>query len=327
MSVGPTCRPTEANNVKAVLHFRAGPGFRRRLDASRPDWLEVVIVEPGDDDLAAQMHDAEVLLHVLEPATAEVLGLAPHLRLVQKIGVGVNTIDLDFARAHNIAVANMPGTNTQAVVEMTLMLMLAALRKVRELDRATRAGQGWSGDPARFDSVGEIAGKCVGLVGYGAVPRRLAPVLAALGARVIYTALTAKPDAVGTRRDFAALIAEADILSLHIPETPDTSSLINAAVLGRMKPGAVLINTARGGLVDEAALTAALRSGHLRAAGLDVFAEEPVAADNPLLGLDNVILTPHIAWLTPETLERSLGVAFENCRRLHDGDGLLNVIG
>ena len=313
--------------MKAVLHFRAGPGFRRCLDEAKPNWLEVVIVEPSDDEvLAAEMTAADVLLHVLEPATAAVLSLAPNLRLVQKIGVGVNTIDLDYARTHDIAVANMPGTNTQAVAEMTLMLMLAALRKTRALDADTRAGAGWSGDAARFDQVGEIAGRTVGLVGYGAVPGKLAPVLSALGANLIYTARRPKPDALGQWRELNELIAEADVISLHVPETPETAGMIDATALAAMKPGAILINTARGGLVDETALLSSLQSGHLRAAGLDVFVVEPVDPANPLLGLDNVVVTPHVAWLTPETLDRSLSVAFENCRRLRDGERLLNAV-
>jgi phosphoglycerate dehydrogenase-like enzyme len=119
------------------------------------------------------------------------------------------------------------------------------------------------------------------------------------------------------------LLATSDIVSLHLPLVSETERLIDRAALARMKPGAILVNTARGGLVEEAALIEALRGGRLRAAGLDVFAEEPVSADNPLLGLDNVVLMPHVAWLTPETLDRSLEVAVENMRRLRDGGELL----
>lgn len=313
--------------MKAVLHFRAGPGFRTRIEETRPDWLEVAVVEPGDDAaLATEMADTEVLLHVLAPATAEVMALAPNLRFVQKIGVGVNTIHLETAEARGIAVANMPGTNTQAVAELTLMLMLAALRQTHTLDGETRAGRGWSGDPALFDRVGEVSGRTVGLVGYGAVPRALTPALNALGANVTYTATAKKADAGAKWRELPDLLVEADVISLHVPQTPETEGMINAAAIAAMKPGAVLINTARGGLVDEAALLEALQSGHISAAGLDVFAREPVDPDNPLLALDNVIVTPHVAWQTPETLKRSLGVAFENCRRLRDGEDLLNAV-
>ncbi len=238
----------------------------------------------------------------------------------------MNTIDLDAARAHGVAVANMPGTNSQAVAEMTLALMLAALRRIPLLDQATREGKGWSLDAATFDTAGEIAGRTVGLVGYGEVPRRLAPVLAALGADIIYASRTEKRDAVGEKRSLDDLLAQSDIVSLHVPLTDDTAKMIDAAAIGRMKPGAVLINTARGGLVDEAALQTALQTRRLAAAGLDTVAEEPAPATNPLFALDNVVVTPHIAWLTPETLARSLGIAFENCRRVGAGQALLNQV-
>jgi phosphoglycerate dehydrogenase-like enzyme len=269
---------------------------------------------------------AEVLWHVLVPVGAAEIAAAPRLRLIQKIGVGVNTIDLEAAAAHGIAVANMPGTNSQAVAEMTLLLMLAALRRVASFDRATRAGCGWTLEPETFDELGEIRGRTVGLIGYGAVARLLAPVLTALGARVLHTSKAARPKEAQEWRSLEDLLRESDIVSLHLPLTPETERLIDGARLALMKPGAVLINTARGGLVDEAALAAALRSGRLRAAGLDVFQREPVDGGGPLLGLDNVVVTPHIAWLTPETLDRSLGIAIENCRRVRDGLEILNRV-
>ncbi|MCX7620905.1 MAG: hypothetical protein N2037_08700, partial [Acidimicrobiales bacterium] len=124
----------------------------------------------------------------------------------------------------------------------------------------------------------------------------------------------------------ADLLAEAEIVSLHLPLLPETERKIDAVALASMRDGAILVNTARGGLVDEAALVGALRSGKLRAAGLDVFAQEPVDPANPLLALPNVVVSPHLAWLTPETLDRSMGVAFENCRRVRDGEPLLHEI-
>ena len=205
-----------------------------------------------------------MLWHVLKPVTAAVIAAAPRLRLIQKIGVGVNTIDLEAARARGIAVCNLPGTNAPAVAELTLLLMLGALRQVGALRRGgaggTRLGAG-SGGAGRL---GELGGRTVGLVGYGAVPRALAPVLRALGCRVLYTARAPKADAIGECRTLDALLAEADVVSLHLPLTAETERLIDAAALARMKPGAVLVNTARGGLVDQAALVEALAQ---RAAG------------------------------------------------------------
>ena len=322
----------ESAALNVVFHYDAGAALKARLAALADEGLfdgGLVVhacAEADDDRFAALMREAEVLWHVLKPVTAAVIAGAPRLRLIQKIGVGVNTIDLAAAAARAIRVCNMPGTNSRAVAEMTLALMLAALRRVPAFDRATRAGAGWAWAAAVQDDLGEIGGRTVGLVGYGAVPRLLAPMLAALGARVVYTARTAKADAVGDWRTLADLLAESDVVSLHLPLTPNTDGLIDTAALAVMKPGAILVNTARGGLVEQDALVAALTGGRLRAAALDVFATEPVAPDNPLLGLDNVVVAPHVAWITMETLDRSLAVAVENCRRLATGAPLLHEV-
>lgn len=313
--------------MKAVLQYRASPGFRRQIVALVPDWLDISVIDEADKKAFADaMPDTEILLHVLEAVTADVIAHAPKLRLIQKIGVGVNTIDLDAAKQHDVAVCNMPGTNSRAVAEMTLTLMLSALRRVPYYDARMRAGAGWTADLESFDGLGEIAGRTIGLVGYGDVARILAPILKAMGARVLYTATSQKPDAAAEWRELPALLQDADIVSLHLPLTPQTEGMLDAAALASMKQGAVLINTARGGLIDEAALVQALTSGNLRAAGLDVVCVEPAPAGNPLFDLDNVVVMPHIAWVTPETLDRSLGIAFENCRRIRDGEDLLHRV-
>ena len=311
--------------MRAIFHYDTGPALARRLEEVAGDGIEIAACGEADDArFRTLMRDADVLWHVLRPVSAADIEAAPRLRLIQKIGVGVNTIDLDAARARGIRVCNMPGTNTPAVAEMTLALMLSALRQLPAFGRATREGKGWRMDSALQDRLGEIGGRTVGLVGFGAVPRTLAPVLKALGARVLYTAREPKQEAEGLAewRTLPALLEEADIVSLHVPETPETIGMIDVAALGRMKPGAILVNTARGSLVNEAALAEALASGRLRAAGLDVFAREPVPPDNPLLRLDNVALAPHVAWLTMDTIERSLEVALDNCRRLAAGEPL-----
>ncbi len=314
--------------MKAVLHYRASDGFRAALaEAAGAAQVEAVVVDETDDaGFAREMADAEVLLHVLKPVTADMIAQAPRLRLIQKLGVGVNTIDLDAARAAGVAVANMPGVNSQAVAEMALALMLSVLRRLSYLDPLTRQGQGWSPDPALIDGAGEVAGRTVGFIGYGGSASRLGLALEALGARVIYTARSPKPDLPGRFVSLQALLAEADIVSLHVPLTSETEGLIDARALAAMRPGAILINTARGGLVDEPALVDALRSGRLRGAGLDVFGQEPLDPANPLLALPNVTVAPHMAWLTPETLDRSLVVAMDNCRRLMSDQPLLNQV-
>jgi phosphoglycerate dehydrogenase-like enzyme len=314
--------------VKALLQYRASDGFRAALARYALEFgVDAVVVDEDDEaGFAREIADTDVFLHVLKPITAAVIAQGPRLKLIQKLGVGVNTIDLEAAKAAGVAVANMPGVNSQAVAEMALALMLAVLRRLSYLDPLTRAGQGWSPDPALIDGTGELCGRTIGFVGYGGSASRLGAALQALGAEVIYTARSAKPELPGRFVALDELIRTADIISLHAPLTAETDRMIDAAALAAMKPGAVLINTARGGLVDEAALVEALTSGRLGGAGLDVFAVEPVDPANPLLALPNVVVAPHMAWLTPETLERSLAAAFENCRRLAAGEPLNNRV-
>lgn len=304
--------------MKAVLQYRATPGFRAAIAALESDWLRIAVV--GETDPATferEMRDADVLLHVLERVTAAVIAEAPRLRLIQKLGVGVDTIDLDAARARGVAVCNMPGANTRAVAELTLLLILATLRRVCELDAQTRAGRGWMLDAALVDQFGELGGRTVGLIGLGAVGKCLTPMLQGIGADVIHATRSTSLD---------NLLSRADVVSLHVPLTAQTAGMIHENAIRKMKRGAVLVNTARGGLVDYSALHRALSDGHLRGAGLDVFDAEPAMPTHPLFQLPNVVVTPHVAWLTRETLQRSLGIFQENCRRLRDGEELLNRV-
>ncbi len=309
--------------MNVLFHYAAGPQLTARL-AAIPGLNISACAEHDDARLMHLLAETDVLWHVLKPCSAAMIAAATRLRLIQKIGVGVNTIDLAAAKARGIPVCNLPGTNAPAVAELTLALMLTTLRRLPRFDAALRGGV-WS-DPVMRDGLGELGGRTVGLVGYGAIPRLLAPVLAALGCRIVYTSRSPKTDAIGERRSLDALLRESDLISLHVPLTPQTEKLINAAALAQMRPGAVLINTARGGLVDQIALTEALRTGRLGAAGLDVFAEEPLAASDALLSLPNVVITPHIAWLTMGTFERSFGLAAENCRRIAAGIELLHRV-
>jgi phosphoglycerate dehydrogenase-like enzyme len=313
--------------MKVLLHYAPGPAWRRELASLDRHGLQVDWCDETDGArFYSLLPDAEVLWHLLRPLSADDIARATRLRLIQKIGIGVNTIDLEAAKARDIRVCNMPGTNSRAVAEMTLLLMLACLRRLPFLDRATREGRGWKLDSSLQDSYSELAGKTVGLVGFGAVARILSPILKSMDARVIYTDLKPSPDATDAFRELPDLLSEADIVSLHVPLTSTTGNLIDRQRLAMMRPGAILINTARGGLVEQPALLEALRSGHLGAAGLDVFATEPVPADEALLQLDNVVVSPHLSWLTTGTLDRSLKVAVENCRRLEAGEPLLHRV-
>jgi phosphoglycerate dehydrogenase-like enzyme len=240
------------------------------------------------------------------------------------MGAGVNTIDVETATRLGIAVANMPGANAPSVAEGTVLLMLAALRRLPALDRATRDGRGWPSDASLGETVRDIGGCTVGLVGYGNIAKSVERIVVAMGAEVLHT--STRDDGHSGWRPLPDLLAASDIVSLHLPLTDATAGMVDRAALDRMKPEAVLVNTSRGAVVDEGALVDALRTGGLAAAGLDVFAVEPLAVDNPLLGLDNVVLTPHVTWYTVDTMRRYLEHAVDNCRRLAEGRDLANVV-
>ena len=309
--------------MNVVFHASAGPDLAARL-ARLPDLTVSVCREDDTDTLFRLLPDCDVLWHVLQRCTAEMIAAAPKLKLIQKIGVGVNTIDLDAAKQRGIPVCNLPGTNARAVAELTLGLMLSVLRRIPAFDRGLRVGT-WT-DAAMQDGIGELGGRTVGLVGFGAIPRILAPILAAMGCNVIYTARTRVADPVAAYRTLDQLLAEADVVSLHLPLVPETEHIIDTEALNRMKPSAILINTGRGGLVDQPALVAALSSGRIAGAGLDVFEAEPLPANDPILAVPNVVVTPHVAWLTTGTFDRSFALAAENCRRVATGAALLNRV-
>ena len=310
--------------VKVLAHFLPGDTVLNMV-APESDWLDVRWCHEEDDEtLHRDLGWADAVWHVLRPLSGADLRRGDRLRLVHKLGAGVNTIDVDTATALGIAVANMPGANAPSAAEGTVLLMLAAMRRLLELDSATRAGRGWPTDAGLGETVRDIGSCTVGLVGYGNIAQRVEKIVAAMGARVIHT--STGDDGTPGWCELSDLLAASDIVSLHLPLTPQTERLIDRTALESMKPNALLVNTSRGAIVDEPALVAALRSGRLAAAGLDVFASEPVAADNPLLRLDNVVVTPHVVWYTQDTMRRYLVEAIDNCRRLRDGQDLVNVV-
>jgi phosphoglycerate dehydrogenase-like enzyme len=312
--------------LTVLAHFVPGPKVLDFL-APETDWLDVRWCgdSAGDDPaFYRELPEADVIWHVLRPLSEADMARAIRTRLVHKFGAGVNTVDVDAATKHGIAVANMPGANARSVAEGTLLLMLAALRRLPELDRATRDGHGWPSDPQLGETVRDIGGCTVGLVGYGNIAKQVETVVTAMGATVLHT--STRDDGRPGWRTLPQLLAASDVVSLHLPLTADTDGLIDRAALSSMKPGAVLVNTSRGPIVDEDALADALRDGRLAAAGLDVFGVEPVSPDNPLLRLDNVVLTPHVTWYTVDTMRRYLVEAVANCRRLRDGQPLAHVV-
>ena len=310
--------------LRVLAHFVPGDKVLDFL-AAEADWLDIRWCAADDDaGFYRELPEADVIWHVLRPLSGGDLRRGERLRLVHKLGAGVNTIDVETATSCGIAVANMPGANAPSVAEGTVLLMLAALRRLPALDRATRQGRGWPLDPELGETVRDIGGCTVGLVGYGNIAKRVGEIVGAMGATVVHTS-TRDDGRPGWRR-LPELLAVSDIVSLHLPLTADTHHLLNRDAIALMKPSAVLVNTSRGAIADEDALVGALRDGRLAAAGLDVFEVEPVASDSALFDLDNVVLTPHVTWYTADTMRRYLVEAVANCRRLRDGEPLANVV-
>ncbi|MBY0286472.1 MAG: 2-hydroxyacid dehydrogenase [Mycobacteriaceae bacterium] len=317
----------EAVALKVLAHYVPGDKVAKFV-APEADWLDVhYCAEDDDDTFYRELPHADVIWHVLRPISGEDLEKALRCRLVHKLGAGVNTIDVATATRLGIAVANMPGANAPSVAEGTVLLMLAALRRLTELDRVTRDGNGWPSDPSLGETVRDIGGCTVGLIGYGNIAKRVEAIVRAMGtpaSQVLHT--STRDDGLPDWRTLPDLLSESDIVSVHIPLTDQTAGLLDRSALASMRSDAVLVNTSRGAVIDEDALVDTLRSGGLAAAGLDVFAVEPIPAGNPLLTLANVVLTPHVSWYTLDTMRRYLEVAADNCRRIRDGRDLANVV-
>jgi glyoxylate reductase len=258
------------------------------------------------------------------------LAAAPGVKVVANVAVGVDNVDLAACRARGVIVTNTPGVLTEATADLAFGLMLAAGRRIAEGDRLVRAG-GWSGWGPSFMVGGKVHGATLGLVGLGRIGQAVARRARGFGMHVLYTQRA--PLAEGLARVLGAtylpldeLLAQADIVSLHCPLTPETRGLLSAARLAAMKPGSVLVNTARGPIVDEAALAEALANGPLAAAGLDVFEDEP-RVHPALLACANAVLTPHIASADHTTRAAMAGLAADNVLALLAGKPALTPVG
>jgi len=257
---------------------------------------------------------------------------APNLRLVQVPGHGYDHVDLAAAAAAGVPVATVMSSGAEAhtVAEMAILLAGVASRRILSGHRAVIEGR-WGALAMLQEGVFELAGKTIGLVGLGRIGREVARRARAFDMRVIYhdvfRASLDQERAAGVEfRELDVMLAEADIVSLHAPLTEETRGLINERTLGLMKPTAVLVNTARGPLVDATALAEALRAGTIRAAAIDVFDPEPPPKDLPLYELDRVVLSPHMAGVTGESILRIIAAALENCRRVARGEPPLDVV-
>ncbi len=270
---------------------------------------------PPPDALRAGASRAEGLLCLLtDRVDAGLLAACPHLRVVSSCSVGVDHIDLDAARAHSIPVGYTPGVLVDTTAELALALMLAAARRVVEADRFVRDGRWTTWEPDLLLGR-DLAGATLGVVGLGAIGRAVARRAQALGMRVLGWSRSDRAVEGVERVALEALLERSDFVTIHVALAEETRGLIDAAALARMRPGAILVNTARGGIVNETALAAALERGALAAAALDVFATEPLEAGSPLLDrarLPNHNLTPHIGSASVATRTRMADLAVEN---------------
>lgn len=269
------------------------------------------------EDVAARIGDAEVVFINKVRLTDDIFAACPNLKLVSILATGYNIVDLAAAKRRGITVCNVPGYSTRAVVQMTFALLLEICQQVGLHSGAVHTGR-WQSCPdfCFWDRpLIELDGKTMGIVGYGAIGSAVGTVAQALGMKLLVTARHEKPVPEGARFvSLPELLAQSDVVSLHCPQTAENARMIDAGALAQMKDGAILLNTARGGLLDEQAVADALRSGKLLAAGMDVVSAEPIRADNPLLTAPNCFLTPHIAWAPLETRRRLQTISAENLR-------------
>ncbi|MBC8011098.1 MAG: D-2-hydroxyacid dehydrogenase [Burkholderiales bacterium] len=269
--------------------------------------------------IVERARDAEIVLTNKTPLSAETIAALPRLRYLGVLATGYNVVDVAAARARGIVVCNVPAYGTASVAQAVFALLLELTNRTGAHAQAVRAGR-WSASPDFCFWEGELielAGRTLGIVGYGEIGRAVGQIARAFGMRVLASSRSGVP---GTTSDGAewvtldTLFRESDVISLHCPLTPETRELVDAARLAQMKPGAFLLNTARGALVNEADLAAALHEGRLAGAGLDVLSTEPPAAENPLLRAPNCIITPHIAWATRAARARLVETAVGNVR-------------
>lgn len=271
------------------------------------------------DELAARVAQADVAVSSKVVWDAQAFDLAPRLKMIALTSTGFNVVDLAEARKRGIVVSNVPAYSTPDVAQMTFALILELCLHVGLHSESVLSGD-WtrSADFSYWKTpLVEIAGKTLGIVGMGSIGQAVCRVARAFGMNVVFENRHPKPELEGDgvrQVERGELLETADIVSLHVPATPETTGMINAETLARMKPGALLVNTARGTLVDEQAVADALNSGRLGGFGADVVSAEPMRPDNPLLSAKgkNLVITPHIAWATHEARQRLLAVVAEN---------------
>ena len=284
------------------------------LQAAGHEFVYYTSKETQQDKLLERVQDADIIMLANQPLSAEIINACPKLKMLSVAFTGVDHVALDACRARNILVCNAAGYSTNAVAELTFGLAISVIRNIVPCDARCRKAETKDG------LVGfELFGKTFGVVGTGAIGARVAKIAAAFGCRVLAYSRTAKQELVDASVQYVSLdelLAQSDFVSLHVPLTDATRGLINADAIAKMKQGAVLLNTARGPVVDSAALAEALNAGKLAGAGIDVFeGEPPIAENHPLCSAKNTVLTPHVAFASREALETRADIVFANIEK------------
>lgn len=286
---------------------------------------------PDEEKIIATDADA-ILADPMRPVSARVISGLKHLKLIQSQGVGYNLFDLDAARQANVFVSNCAGANASAVAEQAVLLMLALLRSFRENEDMVFAARQIEAKTRCFENGLLGLGDChIGIVGMGAIGCATARLLKAFGSRVSYFNRHEVPDCGFPLLSLDELYAQCDIISLHVPVNAETTGMINDAALNKMKRSAVIINTARGEIVDQEAICRALTNGRLGGFGTDTYTPEPVTPDNPLLALPpearrKVTLSPHIGGITEGSFYRYFNIIWKNMRRVSEGQRPVNIV-
>ena len=297
-----------------------------------PDSLKLRQVDPdlSEGDMIEALAGVEAVIAFPPSFSTAVAEQCPDLKLIQVLAAGYEDVDVAAMRQLGIAVANNGGSNAVSVSEHSISLMLALYRRLMDAWQNTKAGK-WTDGIAHLPFRSEITGKTVGIVGFGNIGRQVARRLAGFDCRILYFDFI--DEMPGRELEFGArytvmdeLLEQSDIVTLHVPHSAATTGLISRRELGLMKRSAILINTCRGPVVDEQDLIDALNSGEIAGAGLDVLVAEPTPPDNPLLSMDNVVITPHWAGGTREGSERSLQFSVDQCVRLSQGRPLLSLV-
>lgn len=280
-----------------------------------------------ESEAIARIGDAQIVILNKTPITESILSQCTGIRLICILATGYNVVDCDAAARRNIPVCNVPGYGTDSVAQFTFALLLELCHQIGHHSVAVHQGK-WSRCPnfCFWDTPQmELAGKTMGIIGYGSIGQAVGRIAQAFGMKVLTYSRTQHPEHKHVYTDLDNLLAQSDIISLHCPLFPETKSLIGAEAISRMKDGAILLNTARGPLIDETAVAKALRSGKLRGAAMDVVAQEPIPDSSPLLAAPNCVITPHMAWAPMEARQRILNTTVENIQAFLSGNPKNNV--